>query len=114
MEILAKFPTEASHRFPECALQIGRMRDGNSYPQRLCRQLSEPVLADQLDVVIAALAMDWLTECGCRIVDECVHLHGGYGYKAEFPIARMCADSRVERIYVGTNEDIEEVIFWYE
>ncbi len=46
----------------------------------------------------------------CRIVDECVQLHGGYGYMAEYPIARMWTDSRVQRIYAGTNEIMKEVI----
>ncbi len=69
-------------------------------------------LAGQLDAVTAAMAKYWLTDCACRIVDECVQLHGGYGYMTEYPIARMWADSRVERIYAGTNEIMKEVIGW--
>ena len=34
------------------------------------------------------------TSC-CRVVDECLQLHGGYGYMNEYPIARMYADVRV-------------------
>jgi acyl-CoA dehydrogenase len=37
-------------------------------------------------------------------------LHGGYGYMAEYPIARMFTDSRVQRIYGGTNEIMKEMI----
>jgi acyl-CoA dehydrogenase len=66
----------------------------------------------QLDPVTAAMAKYWLTECQCRIVDECVQLHGGYGYMMEYPIARMWMDSRVQRIYGGTNEILEELIGW--
>lgn len=66
----------------------------------------------QLDAVTAAMAKYWLTECQCRIVDECVQLHGGYGYMTENPIARMWMDSRVQRIYAGTNEILEELIGW--
>jgi alkylation response protein AidB-like acyl-CoA dehydrogenase len=66
----------------------------------------------QLDPVTAAMAKYWLTECQCRIVDECVQLHGGYGYMMEYPIARMWMDSRVQRIYAGTNEILEELIGW--
>jgi acyl-CoA dehydrogenase len=69
-------------------------------------------LAGQLDAVTAAMSKYWLTECECRIVDECLQLHGGYGYMTEYPIARMWADSRVERIYAGTNEIMKEVIGW--
>src|ERR1051325_2338615 len=58
----------------------------------------------------AAMAKYWLTDCQCRIVDECVQLHGGYGYMTEYPIARMWADSRVQRIYAGTNEIMKEMI----
>jgi acyl-CoA dehydrogenase len=69
-------------------------------------------LAGQLDAVTAAMAKYWLTECQCRIVDECVQLHGGYGYMTEYPIAQMWMDSRVQRIYAGTNEVLEEMIGW--
>ena len=72
----------------------------------------ERFLAGQLDPVTAAMAKYWLTDGECRIVDECLQLHGGYGYMREYPIARMWADSRVERIYAGTNEIMKEVIGW--
>ena len=69
-------------------------------------------IAGQLDAVTAAMAKYWLTESQCRVVDECVQLHGGYGYMMEYPIARMWMDSRVQRIYAGTNEILEELIGW--
>ena len=67
-------------------------------------------ISGQLDPVTAAMAKYWLTECQCRIVDECVQLHGGYGYMSEYPIARMWMDSRVQRIYAGSNEILQELI----
>jgi acyl-CoA dehydrogenase len=69
-------------------------------------------IADRLDPATAAMAKYWLTESQCRIVDECVQLHGGYGYMREYPIARMWTDSRVQRIYAGTNEIMLELIGW--
>ena len=69
-------------------------------------------IAGQLDAVTAAMAKYWLTDCQCRIIDECVQLHGGYGYMQEYPIARMWADSRVQRIYAGSNEIMKEVVGW--
>jgi acyl-CoA dehydrogenase len=72
----------------------------------------ERFLRGQLDAVTAAMAKYWLTERECRIIDDCVQLHGGYGYMSEYPIARMWADSRVERIYAGTNEVMKEMIAW--
>jgi len=70
----------------------------------------ERFIAGQLDEFTIAMAKYWLTDCECRIVDECVQLHGGYGYVAEYPIARMWTDSRVHRIYAGTNEILKELI----
>lgn len=72
----------------------------------------ERFIAGQLDAVTAAMAKYWATDCECRIVDKCVQLHGGYGYMSEYPIAQMWADSRVHRIYAGTNEIMKEVIGW--
>jgi len=66
--------------------------------------------AKKLDATTAAMAKYWLTERECAIIDECVQLHGGYGYMMEYPIARMWADSRVQRIYAGTNEIMKELI----
>ena len=69
-------------------------------------------VAGQIDASTAAMAKYWLTEAQCRIVDECVQLHGGYGYMMEYPIARMWTDSRVQRIYAGSNEIMLELIGW--
>jgi acyl-CoA dehydrogenase len=69
-------------------------------------------VAGELDPATAAMAKYWLTESQWRIVDECVQLHGGYGYMTEYPIARMWTDSRVQRIYAGTNEIMLELIGW--
>jgi len=70
----------------------------------------ERLMAGQLDTASAAMAKYWLTDKQCQVIDECVQLHGGYGYMAEYPIARMWADSRVQRIYAGTNEIMKELI----
>jgi acyl-CoA dehydrogenase len=72
----------------------------------------ERFIAGRLDDTSTAMAKYWLTEVQCRIVDECVQLHGGYGYMAEYPIARMWTDSRVQRIYAGSNEIMKELIAW--
>ncbi len=69
-------------------------------------------LAGDLDDATAAMAKYWLTECQGRVIDECVQLHGGYGYMAEYPIARMWTDGRVQRIYGGSNEVMKELIAW--
>jgi acyl-CoA dehydrogenase len=72
----------------------------------------ERLIRGEFDPVTAAMAKYWLTECECRIVDDCVQVHGGYGYMTEYPIARMWIDSRAERIYAGANEVMKELIAW--
>jgi acyl-CoA dehydrogenase len=66
--------------------------------------------AGRLDNVTAAMAKWWLTDVQCRVLDECVQLFGGYGYMEEYPIARMYADARVQKIYGGANEIMKEII----
>jgi acyl-CoA dehydrogenase len=67
-------------------------------------------IAGRLDSITAAMVKYWLTDCQCRVIDECVQLHGGYGYMQEYPIARMWVDSRVQRIYAGSNEIMKEIV----
>jgi acyl-CoA dehydrogenase len=68
------------------------------------------LLRGELDVPTAAMAKWWTTETCCKIVDECLQLHGGYGFMNEYPIARLYADVRVGRIYGGANEVMKEII----
>lgn len=67
-------------------------------------------LEKALTVEAAASCKLWATESQCRIIDECVQLHGGYGYMWEYPVARAYADARVQRIYAGTSEIMKEII----
>ena len=63
-----------------------------------------------LDATTGAMIKLWTTELQGRILDECVQLHGGYGYMWEYPIARAWADARIQRIYGGTSEIMKELI----
>ena len=67
-------------------------------------------LAGGLDPVTASMAKYWLSDLQGKVVDECLQLHGGYGYMNEYPIARMWRDARVQRIYGGTNEIMKLLI----
>jgi acyl-CoA dehydrogenase len=58
----------------------------------------------------AYMAKWWCTEQQGKVLDECVQLFGGYGYMAEYPIARLYADARVQRIYGGTTEIMKDLI----
>ena len=64
----------------------------------------------KLDTATASMAKYWTSDLQCKVMDECVQLHGGYGYMWEYPITRAYADARVQRIYGGTNEIMKEVI----
>lgn len=68
------------------------------------------VLQGKLDNETAAMAKWWCTQSNCEVVDECLQIHGGYGYMTEYPIARMFVNARVGKIYGGTNEIMKEVI----
>ena len=70
----------------------------------------EALGAGELSPHDAAIAKWWCTEVQGRVLDRCVQLHGGYGYMAEYPIARAWADARATRIYGGTNEIMREIV----
>ena len=89
---LAEMQTEA---------QVGR-----AYVDRLI----EAELEGTLSSPEACAAKYWTTDMACRVTDEAVQLHGGYGYMMEYPVCRMFADARVGRIYAGTNEIMKTVI----
>lgn len=63
-----------------------------------------------LDDQAAYMAKWWCTEQQCKVVDECLQLFGGYGYMVEYPIARLYADARIQKIYGGANEVMKDII----
>lgn len=67
-------------------------------------------MTNELDAVEAAMLKDRATDLQCSIVDDCLQLHGGYGYILDFPIARLWCDSRIAKIYGGANEIMKEII----
>jgi acyl-CoA dehydrogenase len=68
------------------------------------------LLDGTLDDEAAYMAKWWCSEQQGKVTDECLQLFGGYGYMAEYPIARLYADSRVQRIYGGTTEIMKDLI----
>jgi acyl-CoA dehydrogenase len=67
-------------------------------------------LEAKLDVETAAMAKYWTTDLQCKVIDECLQLHGGYGYMRDYAIGRAFVDARAQRIYGGTNEIMREII----
>ena len=75
----------------------------------LCDSAVEAMINGTLTAPQASLIKYWVTEKQCKVMDECLQLFGGYGYMTEYPIARMYADARVQKIYGGTNEIMKEL-----
>ena len=71
---------------------------------------TQRLLDGTLDDEAAYMAKWWCTEQQCKVVDECLQLFGGYGYMTEYPIARLYADARVQKIYGGANEVMKDLI----
>ena len=67
-------------------------------------------LKGELDIPTVAMLKWWTSDRAMVAADECLQLHGGYGYMNEYPIARIYADQRVQKIYGGTNEIMKEII----
>ncbi len=82
-------------------IQIGRI-----FVDRCIQQMVD----GELDPSDAAMAKYWITDLQCKVMDQCLQIHGGYGYMMEYPITRAYADARVQRIYGGTNEIMKELI----
>jgi acyl-CoA dehydrogenase len=68
------------------------------------------LIAGDLDAVTASMAKYWCTQKQVETVDECLQLHGGYGYMEEYPISRMFVDARIQKIYGGANEIMKLLI----
>ena len=70
----------------------------------------ERLIADDLDAVTASMAKWWCSQKQVETADECLQLHGGYGYMQEYPISRLFVDARIQKIYGGTNEIMKLLI----
>ena len=71
---------------------------------------AELLLKKELTTVDASKAKLLATELQGRVTDQCVQLHGGYGYMWEYPVTRAYADARIQRIYGGTSEVMKLII----
>jgi acyl-CoA dehydrogenase len=70
----------------------------------------ERMIGGELDTVMASMAKYWCSQKQAETVDECLQLHGGYGYMEEYAIARMFVDARIQKIYGGANEIMKVII----
>jgi len=96
--------------FQNTRFQLAEARTEAMLGRILVEKCTELLLNRKLDAVTAAMAKYWTTDKQFEIADLCLQLHGGYGYMDEYPISRLWRDSRVQRIYGGTNEIMKELI----
>lgn len=71
---------------------------------------TERLVKGELDSATASMSKYWISDLQCKIIDECLQLHGGFGYMDEYPIGQMYGDARVQRIYGGANEVMKLLI----
>lgn len=90
-------------RLAECATTTHVVRT-------LVNDCIQRLLDGRLAPEAACMAKWWCAEQQYQMLDQCLQLFGGYGYMTEYPIARMWADARVQKIYGGTNEIMKEFI----
>jgi alkylation response protein AidB-like acyl-CoA dehydrogenase len=96
--------------FQNSRFVLAEMHTKVTIAEQFVDRCTEALNAGELGVDEAAMAKYWVTDLLGEVVDACVQLHGGYGYMAEYPIARAYVDARVQRIYGGTNEIMKEII----
>jgi alkylation response protein AidB-like acyl-CoA dehydrogenase len=96
--------------FQNTRFKLAELQTEVQIAQVFLDKCSELVNEHKLDSATASMAKYWCTDLQCKVMDECVQLHGGYGYMWEYPITRFFADARVQRIYGGTNEIMKELI----
>jgi alkylation response protein AidB-like acyl-CoA dehydrogenase len=96
--------------FQNSRFKLAEMKTKITITQEFVDRCTELHDEGRLPVDEAAMAKYWATDLLHEVVDDCLQLHGGYGYMREYPIAKAYLDSRVQRIYGGTNEIMKEII----
>jgi alkylation response protein AidB-like acyl-CoA dehydrogenase len=96
--------------FQNSRFKLAEMKTEVEIAQVFVDRCIEDLLRGELTPETAAMAKWWTSDLQKRVVDQCVQLHGGYGYMLEYPVARAYLDARVQSIYAGTNEIMKEII----
>ncbi|MCB0029278.1 MAG: acyl-CoA dehydrogenase family protein, partial [Anaerolineales bacterium] len=97
-------------KFQNSRFKLAEMQTEITIGRTFADQCILELNAGTLTTEKASMAKYWLSELQGRVVDQCVQLHGGYGYMLEYPIAKLYVDARASRIYGGTNEIMKEII----
>ena len=96
--------------FQNTRFKLAELRTEIDFCRSYLDRCMELQLDENLGIDAAAAAKYKISDMFSKVVDECLQLHGGYGYMLEYPIARAYIDNRANRIYAGTNEIMKELI----
>jgi len=96
--------------FQNTRFKLAELKSEIQIAQVFVDRCMELVLKNELDPTTAAMAKYWCTDLHCKVVDECMQFHGGYGFMQEYAIARAWVDARAQKIYGGTNEIMKDII----
>ena len=97
-------------RFQNTKFKLAECKTKTMVSRAFLDNCIEEHLRGELTVDKAAMCKYWLTDTQGEVLDDCLQLHGGYGFMQEYAIAEMWTDARVQRIYGGTNEIMKELI----
>ena len=101
---------KAISTFQNTRFKLAELRTEIDFCRTYLDRCMELQLEESLGVDAAAAAKYKISDMFSKVVDDCLQLHGGYGYMLEYPIARAYIDNRANRIYAGTNEIMKELI----
>ena len=96
--------------FQNTQFKLAECKTKATVARAFCDRCLELLLVGKLDAATASMAKYWVSDVENEVMDECLQLHGGWGYMNDMPIARMWRDSRVQRIYGGANEVMKVLI----
>jgi alkylation response protein AidB-like acyl-CoA dehydrogenase len=96
--------------FQNTRFKLAELKSEIQIAQVFVDRCMELALKNELDPTTAAMAKYWCTDLQCKVVDECMQFHGGYGFMQEYAIARAWVDARAQKIYGGTNEIMKDII----
>jgi acyl-CoA dehydrogenase len=96
--------------FQNTQFKLAECKTKATVAKAFCDTCTDMLLEGKLDPATASMAKYWVSDVQCEVIDECLQLHGGWGYMNEMEIARMYRDARVQRIYGGANEVMKLLI----
>ena len=96
--------------FQNSRFKLAEMKTETTIARTFVDQCILDLNEGKLSAEKAAMAKYWVTELQVKVINQCLQLHGGYGYMNEYPIAKAYVDCRIQTIYGGTNEVMREII----